>query len=44
MIVEALKTHKGNMTKAAEELGLSRRTLGLRMDKYKLSYRPYRKE
>jgi Nif-specific regulatory protein len=44
MIVEALKSHKGNMTKAAEELGLSRRTLGLRMDKYKLSYRPYRKE
>ena len=44
MIVEALKTHKGNMTKSAEELGLTRRMLGIRMDKYKLSYKPFRKE
>jgi Nif-specific regulatory protein len=44
MIVEALKTHKGNMTKAAEELGLTRRMLGIRMDKYKLTYKPFRIE
>jgi len=44
MIVEALKTHKGNMTKAAEELGLTRRMLGLRMDRYKLNYKLFRRE
>jgi Nif-specific regulatory protein len=44
MIVEALKTHKGNMTKAAEELGLTRRMLGLRMERYKLSYKPFRRD
>ncbi|CAH2598875.1 Nitrogen fixation protein AnfA [Rhodovastum atsumiense] len=43
MIVEALKAHKGNMSKAAEELGLTRRMLGLRMEKYKLSYKSFRK-
>ena len=44
MIVEALKSHKGNMTKAAEELGLTRRMLGLRMEKYKLGYKQFRRE
>jgi Nif-specific regulatory protein len=44
MIVEALKTHKGNVTKAAEELGLTRRMLGIRMDKYKLTYKLFRTE
>ena len=44
MVVEALKTHKGNMTRAAEELGLSRRMLGLRMEKYGLSYKQFRRE
>ncbi len=43
MIVEALKTHRGNTTKAAEDLGLTRRTLGLRMEKYGLTYKSYRK-
>ena len=43
MIVEALKTHEGNTTEAAKELGLTRRTLGLRMEKYSLNYKTYRK-
>jgi Nif-specific regulatory protein len=43
MIVEALKLHCGNMTDAASQLGLTRRILGLRMVKYKLDHRDYRK-
>ncbi len=43
MIVEALKTHNGNTTEAAKDLGLTRRTLGLRMEKYKLTYKTFRK-
>jgi Nif-specific regulatory protein len=42
MIVESLKTHYGNMTETARELGLSRRMLGLRMKKYSLDYRTFR--
>lgn len=42
MIVEALKLHDGNMTEAANHLGLTRRILGLRMKKYKLNYRAFR--
>lgn len=43
MIVEALKTHKGNTTEAARELNLTRRVLGLRMAQYNLEYRTFRK-
>ena len=43
MIVEALKTHQGNMTEAAKELGLTRRILGLRMEKHALNYKKFRK-
>ncbi len=43
MIVEALKTHHGNTTEAARELGLTRRTLGLRMEKHNLTYKTFRK-
>ncbi len=43
MIVEALKTHQGNMTEAARELGLTRRILGLRMEKHALNYKKFRK-
>ncbi|TWA70171.1 Fis family NifA subfamily transcriptional regulator [Azospirillum brasilense] len=43
MIVEALKTHTGNMTEAAKELNLTRRMLGLRMEKYGISYKAFRK-
>jgi Nif-specific regulatory protein len=42
MIVEALKTHKGNTTEAARELGLTRRILGLRMEKHGLAYKNFR--
>lgn len=42
MLVEALKNHKGNMTDAADELGITRRILGLRMAKYSLDYKKYR--
>lgn len=42
MVVESLKTHYGNMTETARELGLSRRILGLRMKKYSLDFRTFR--
>jgi Nif-specific regulatory protein len=43
MIVEALKSHEGNMTEAARDLGLTRRILGLRMEKHGLNYKRFRK-
>jgi len=43
MIVEALKSHNGNTTEAARELGLTRRILGLRMEKYDINYKTYRR-
>ena len=42
MLIEALKTHGGNVTEAARELGMTRRVLGLRMDKYRIDYKKYR--
>ncbi len=44
MLVEALRLHRGNSTEAARELGLTRRTMGLRMKKYGLDYREFRRE
>ena len=44
MLVEALRLHRGNSTEAARELGLTRRTMGLRMKKYRLDYREFRRE
>jgi Nif-specific regulatory protein len=43
MLIEALKTHQGNMTEAAKELGLTRRILGLRMEKHKINYKDFRR-
>ncbi len=43
MIVEALKTHRGNTTEAAKELGLTRRILGLRMEKHAIHYKTFRR-
>jgi Nif-specific regulatory protein len=43
MIIEALKTHQGNMTEAAKDLGLTRRILGLRMEKQNINYKAFRK-
>jgi len=37
LIAKALQVHKGNISKAAEELGLTRAALYRRLDKYKLS-------
>jgi Nif-specific regulatory protein len=42
MIVEALKTHQGNVGEAAKALGLTRRMLGLRMQRHAISYKPFR--
>ena len=42
MIVEALTAHKGNITAAAESLGLTRRTLSLKMQKFGMNYKHYR--
>jgi Nif-specific regulatory protein len=42
MLVEALKTHNGNMTEAARELGLTRRIMGLRLGKFNLDYKTFR--
>ena len=41
MIIEALKVHHGNMTEAAKMLGLTRRILGLRLNKYNLDHKDY---
>ena len=43
MLVEALRMHQGNTTEAATELGLTRRTMGLRMKKFNLTYRQFRR-
>ncbi|HWR01280.1 MAG TPA: sigma 54-interacting transcriptional regulator [Chlorobaculum sp.] len=42
MIIEALKRTKGNMSKAAAQLGLSDRIMGLRMKKFDIDYRKFR--
>ncbi|THB63120.1 MAG: sigma-54-dependent Fis family transcriptional regulator, partial [Spirochaetaceae bacterium] len=41
-IIEALKDTEGNMTKAAERLGFSKRIMGLRLQKYGIRYQDYR--
>jgi Nif-specific regulatory protein len=42
MIVEALKVCDGNMSGAAQMLGLTRRILGLRMKQYGINYKDFR--
>ncbi len=42
MIIEALKRTKGNMAKAAAQLGLTERVMGLRVKKFKIEYKKYR--
>jgi len=42
MIVEALKNSNGNIGEAAKELGLTRRMLGVRMEKHAISYKAFR--
>jgi len=42
MIIEALKRTRGNMSRAAAELGLSERIMGLRVKKFGIDYRKFR--
>ena len=42
MIVEALKTHRGNKTRAAQTLGITERIMGLRVEKYGIKPREFR--
>ncbi|UZJ42732.1 sigma 54-interacting transcriptional regulator [Prosthecochloris sp. SCSIO W1101] len=42
MIIEALKRTKGNMAKAAMQLGLTERVMGLRVKKFGIDYKKYR--
>ena len=44
MLIEALKNSRGNMTTAARDLGLTKRTIGLRMSKFDIDYRIFRKQ
>ena len=37
MIAEALRKHRGNISRAARELGLTRRGLYLKLDRYEMS-------
>ena len=42
MIIEALKTSRGNMAKAARVLGVTERMMGLRVHKLGIGYRRFR--
>jgi len=42
IIVESLIRHRGNISRAAQQLGTTRRALGIRMSKYQLDYKQYR--
>jgi Nif-specific regulatory protein len=41
-LIEALKNSQGNMTDAAKDLEMTRRMLGLRLEKYKIDYKKFR--
>lgn len=43
MIIEALNKARGNMAKAAARLGITERIMGLRMKKYNLSFKDFRR-
>ncbi|KAA9000496.1 GAF domain-containing protein [Affinibrenneria salicis] len=43
LIDQALGQHHGNISRAASQLGMTRRALGLRMEKYQLDYKTYRR-
>ena len=43
MIVEALKETRGNVTRAGELLGLSKRMMGIRLRKYSIDYSDFRR-
>ena len=43
MIIETLKNTKGNMAKAAKELGLTERVMNLRVRKYGIDFKNFRR-
>ena len=43
MIVEALKNTRGNLSRAAESLGLTNRMMGIRARKYGIDFKAYRR-
>ncbi|MBT6179870.1 MAG: sigma 54-interacting transcriptional regulator [Deltaproteobacteria bacterium] len=42
MLVESLKLHRGNMRKAAKDLGITERIMGLRVRKHRINARRFR--
>lgn len=44
MIVDALKKYEGNITEAAKALCLTRRTMGIRMKRFNLTFKQFRKK
>jgi len=42
LLVEALRQHQGNTTEAAQALGITRRSMGLRMKRFNLSHGQFR--
>ena len=42
MIIEALKNNRGNKAKAARQLGISERLMGLRVEKYGIDPHRYK--
>jgi Nif-specific regulatory protein len=42
MITEELRWTRGNIARAAQNLGITERIMGLRMKKYGLDYRSFR--
>jgi Nif-specific regulatory protein len=42
LIIEALKEARGNMARAADNLGITERIMGLRVKKYSVDYRDFR--
>ncbi len=42
LIIDALKSSRGNMAKAAKDLGITERVMGLRIKKHNIDYRRFR--
>jgi Nif-specific regulatory protein len=42
LIIDSLKSSRGNMAKAVKQLGITERLMGLRVKKYGIDYRKYR--
>ena len=42
-VAKALQEHRGNMGHAAQALGISERVMGLRMRKFGLGYKAFRR-